>query len=68
MNSRLGDSAAYGLEDMSGQMSEDGQGFGFNLCADTKGFTQEDGGVGFTFLAFGENFGNEHAYYRYRYS
>src|SRR5260370_4502778 len=61
----LGNGAADGLQDMSWEMGQHGEGFGFDDGTDAVRFAQEEGGVGFAFLAFREDFGDKHAYTLY---
>src|SRR5208283_3306949 len=59
---RLGNGLTDGGQDRGRQVSQDGDGFGFNGGADTDRLTQKDGGIGLAVLAFGDNFGYKHAY------
>ena len=47
---------------MGREVGEDGEGFGLDGGAEAVGFAQEDGGIGFAVLTFGDDFGYEHAY------
>jgi hypothetical protein len=47
---------------MGWQMGQDSQSLGFDDSSDAGGLAEEDGSVGFTVFAFGDDFGNKHDY------
>ena len=63
--SGLGDGATDGVQNRDWEMSQDGEGFGFDDGTDPGGFAEKDGGVGLAAFAFGADFGNTDDYILY---
>ncbi|MCX6922570.1 MAG: hypothetical protein NT154_05045, partial [Verrucomicrobia bacterium] len=58
----MSDGVADGGQDVGGEVGEDGEGSGFDGGAEAVGLAEEEGRVGLTVVAFGDDFGNKHDY------